>query len=302
MIRRVKNVRAVLFAICGAVMAVSAVAEEPTAATRLDSITVQTARDRQAIERQVSAFVSGIAVAPYEQSLANWQSRAPICPLVAGMPREDGEYMLSRISRIAAAAGAPLAGEHCKPNFYVIVTSESDALLKAWGKRDKTMFGDADGTPIHKFLTARTPVRAWYNAEIYNSDGTPLGGGDPRGNYDISQMRFNFHADATRIRFNDVRNLSSVLVLIDAPRAKGTTFGQLAAYIAMIGIAEIRLDARPADAPSSILQLFASSGRKPPGLSAWDEAFLKALYHTEHLNQHQLSAIKSSMVQEIAPH
>jgi hypothetical protein len=37
-------------------------------------------------------------------------------------------------------------------------------------------------------------------------------------------------------------------------------------------------------------------------LSAWDEAFLKALYHTEHLDQHQIAALKTAMVGEIAPH
>ena len=268
----------------------------------LDTITVESARDHKAIERQVNAFVSGIAVAPRDQSLANWQNQTPICPLVAGLPREDGEYMLARVSKIAKAAGAPLAPKHCKPNFYVIVTSAADALLKAWSKRDTTMFGDAAGTAIHKFLNASIPVRAWYNADIYNSDGTPLGNGDSQGSFDISQARVNLHADATRIRFNNVRNLSSVIVVIDAARAKGITFGQLAAYVAMIGLAEIRIDARAADAPASILQLFSDSRKvPPPGLSAWDEAFLKALYHTEHLDQRQISAIKTAMVQDVAP-
>jgi hypothetical protein len=305
MTRRANHLRACSLTACAALAALAflARADDPAPAAHLDSITVETARDRKAIERRVSAFVSGIAVAPRDQSLANWQSQTPICPLVAGMPREDGEYMLSRISRIAATAGAPLGEEHCKPNFYVIVTSQSDALLNAWSKRDKTMFGDAGSTPVRQFLSASAPVRAWYNAEIYNSDGTPLGSGDPRGSFDISQIRTNLRAEATRIRFNDVRNLASVIVVIDAPRARGTTFGQLAAYVAMVGLAQIRLDARAADAPSSILQLFAAGGPKPPpGLSAWDEAFLKALYHTEHLDQHQLSAVKSSMTQQIAPH
>jgi hypothetical protein len=300
---RAKNLRASLLVFWGALMAVPSLADDPSKA-HLDTVTVETARDRKAIERQVGAFVSGIAVAPYEQSLANWQTQVPPCPLVAGLPRDDGEYMLARISKIAKAAGAPLAGEHCKPNFFVIATSQVNALFKAWGRRDPTMFGDAGGTLIHKFLYSPTPIRAWYNADIYNSDGTPLGNGDAQGGgFDISQTRVNLRAEATRIRFNDVRNLSSVIVIIDAPRAKGITFGQLAAYVAMIGLAEIRIDARAADAPSSILQLFADAGKvPPPGLSAWDEAFLKALYHTEHLDQHQIAAIKTSMIEDIAPH
>ena len=298
--------RASLLAMYGALLALPGLADDapPAQKSNLDTITVETARDRKAIERQVNAFVSGIAVAPRDQSLANWQAQVPICPLVAGLPHDDGEYMLARVSKIATAAGAPVAAEHCKPNFFVIFTSEPDLLLKAWSKRDKTMFGDSGGTAVHRFLTAPIPVRAWYNADIYNSDGTPLGSGDTQGGgFDISQVRVNLRAEASRIRFNDVRNLSSVIVVVDAPRARGVTFGQLAAYIAMLGLAEIRMDARAADAPASILQLFSGAGKAaPPGLSAWDQAFLKALYHTEHLDQHQIAAVKTTMVGEIAPH
>ena len=215
--------------------------------------------------------------------------------------------MLARLSKIAASAGAPLGQEHCKANFYVVVTSQADALLKAWSKRDTRMFGSADGTSIHKFLNATTPVRAWYNAELYNSDGTPLGNGEGQSDFDISQARANLRANATRIRFNNVRNLHSVIVMIDAPRATGITFGQLAAYVAMVGLAEIRVDAetrvnaRTSAAPPSILQLFSGSATPPLGMSAWDEAFLKALYHTDHLDQHQILAIKTAIVQDIAP-
>jgi hypothetical protein len=37
--------------------------------------------------------------------------------------------MLTRLSQIAASAGAPLAPQHCKPNLFVVVTSEPNALL-----------------------------------------------------------------------------------------------------------------------------------------------------------------------------
>jgi hypothetical protein len=143
-----------LLAIWGALPAFAGQVDDVSPAKpHIDTITVEAERDRKAIERQVNAFVSGIAVAPRDQSLANWQTSVPLCPLVAGLPRDDGEYMLARISKMAKAAGAPLAAEHCRPNFFVIVTSEVNALLKAWGRRDPTMFGDAGGTLIHKFST-----------------------------------------------------------------------------------------------------------------------------------------------------
>ena len=163
------------------------------------------------------------------------------------------------------------------------------------------MFGDGGSTIIHKFLNSNLPIRVWYNAEIYNSDGTPLGNGDANGNFDFSSRPNNLRADASRIRFNDVRDLASLIVLIDAPRARGISFGQLAAYVGMVGLAEIKIDAKVSDTPS-ILQLFSNSGKQaPPGLSGWDQAFLKGLYHTEHLDQHQISAIETAMAHDIAP-
>jgi hypothetical protein len=283
---------------------VSANAQSTTAAPapRLDTITVEAARHRELVERQVRAFVAQIAVKPYESSLARWEPVVPICPLVAGLPREDGEFILARVSKIAAAAGAPLAAEHCKPNLYIVVSSNPDALLQAWNKRDVRMFGDESdqgGTKIRKFLNSNSPIRVWYNAELYSDEGTPLG--SPQDCQNAMSCRTNLGARATRIVFNQTRDLTSALVMVDGPRARGINFGQLASYIAMLGLAEIRANADVADGPS-ILHLFSrSANERPTGLSAWDEAFLKALYRTEHTDRQQLAEIKTAMVQEIAP-
>jgi hypothetical protein len=272
----------------------------PAPKVEIETITVEAARAREKLARQVNKFVSAIAVARGDQSLANWQREIPICPLVAGLPRADGEYILTRLSQIAVSGGAPLAPDHCKPNFFVVVTSEPDGLLKAWNKRDVHLFDSADDhgyTETRKFLDAKVPVRAWYNAEIYNSDGTPL-------EFEVSGtlkgLRVTSYAVATHIRFNTVRDLASVIVVIDATRARGISFGQLAAYVAMLGLAQIKIEAKASDTPS-ILQLFSDAGRSAPsGLTPWDQAFLKGLYHSDHLDQHQILAVKTSMVQDIA--
>jgi hypothetical protein len=218
--------------------------------------------------------------------------------------------MLTRLSQIAASVGAPLAPQHCKPNLYVVVTSEPDALLKAWNKRDVNLFESGDdhgGAEIHRFLRAKLPIRAWYNIEIYTGDGTPLvesggvgSGLDSASAGALNGLRMNSRAIAGRIRFNDVRNLSSAIVLVDATRAKGVSFGQLVAYVSMIALAEIKIDAGVSETPS-ILQLFSELAKPAPaGLTDWDEAFLKGLYHTDHLDQHQILSVKTSMVEDLA--
>jgi hypothetical protein len=265
--------------------------------TRLDSVTVQARRET--LERQVSAFLSAISIAPSNEALARWENPTFICPLVGGLPRDDGEFILKRLSSIALAAGAPLGPAGCKPNLYIIVTSEPDALLKAWGQRDVNMFGDESGaTRIKKFVHASIPIRAWYNATLYTSEGAPLTV-MPEG--PLKGIPYNPRAMGFRLTRDDVRDLTSVIVLIDARSLKGTTFGQVAAYVAMVGLAEVRLGANMGDAPS-ILQLFKASGHiTAPGLSSWDQAFLKALYHTRHADPDQLGEIKISVVKDLAP-
>ena len=285
-----------LIVICAGARAQTPAATPP----HLDTVTVEAARHRELVVQQVKSFVAHIAAKPYDSSLARWQTVAPICPLVAGLPREDGEYILTRVSSIAAAAGAPLASQHCKANFYIVVSATPDALLKAWNKRDVFMFGDETeqgGGKIRKFLNSSSPIRVWYNAELFSDEGTPLGNREGTDR----EWRANLRAQATRLVFNETRNLTSALIMVDGPRARGVNFGQLAAYIAMVGLAEIRADAEQADAPT-ILHLFASpESERSAGLSPWDQAFLKALYHTEQTDRQQLEEIKTAAAAAIAP-
>ena len=263
----------------------------PQTETKLDTITVNAKRERAILERRVDKFVYGITVTPFEDSIARWQMRTPICPLVAGLPQDDGEYMLSRLSQIATAAGASLAPASCQPNFYVIVTSVPGELIAAWSKRNHFLFGNAGGTKIRRFTTVSTPVRVWYNVQLTDRDGIPC------------TVRFGIPlcpADG-HFAFGTVRDLASVIMLIDARLAKGISFGQLSAYVAMNGLAEIRAPAKVGDAPS-ILHLFTDPKSAPPlGLSAWDAAYLKAIYHTQQDDKTQLLAVKESMVNDVAP-
>jgi hypothetical protein len=116
----------------------------------------------------------------------------------------------------------------------------------------------------------------------------------------VSNLAIDSTAEDSRIVSNAVRTFSSVIVAVDGSRTKGVNLNQLADYAAMVGLAEIQLDADVGTSPT-ILRLFSDSDEaKPTGLSAWDSAFLKALYHTSQKTNRQRSAITQSMVQDIA--
>jgi hypothetical protein len=259
----------------------------------ITTITVEGARQRESVLRQVNHYVTAITPPSYQVSLGRWEKRAPLCPLIAGLSHDDGADILARVSQITLSIGAPLAPPPCKPNFHVIVTSEPDELLRAWSKRDPWMFDDdADegGAKIHRFLNASTPVRVWYNVSFSDLEGLPLHWQFRSG----VLARQGDHAGG-------LRDLSSVILIVDARLTQGVSFGQLAAYLAMVGLAQIRLDTKLADAPT-ILQVFSSSGKAQlQGLSTWDQAYLKALYHTDRSDKTQRLAIARSIAHEIVP-
>jgi hypothetical protein len=83
---------------------------------------------RAELEPKVEDFLDQIAADGNEEGLPRWNQG--VCPQVTGLSREQGEFILARISDVARAAGAPLAEEHCHPNLYIFVTDQPKELLE----------------------------------------------------------------------------------------------------------------------------------------------------------------------------
>ena len=139
--------------------------------TTLPEVTIRA--QREALERQLRAYVTSTIREPFDESLVRWTR--PICPLVVGLSREGGEFVRARLSQIAAAAGVPLAPRPCQANFAIVMTAEPHAVLKAWFKRDNHLFGDAAWQTIDQFLKTPRPVRVWYNIKSENANGLSNG-------------------------------------------------------------------------------------------------------------------------------
>jgi hypothetical protein len=270
----------------------------------MDSVTVEAERDRQ-LKSQISEFVSRLVVSYRNDSLERWDT--PICPLVAGLPSERGEFILARVSQIASDSHAPLAGEHCKPNLFVMVTDNPDLLLEKWSQRDRGLLNTCNGMGyIKAFLHSRQPVRVYYNGKFHSSEGI---GQDPSA-LDLVGLSLDFHFGGctsggaelgTRLRYSDVQELTSVIIVVDSRRTTDLNIGQLADYVAMVGLAQVRADADSGEAPS-ILSLFGKPDPRPQGLSPWDQSFLHSLYTTNQSSVLQVSMIKTSMFKQIGGH
>src|ERR1700689_1513994 len=134
-----------------AALVVLASAALPAGADSLDQITVQAQRDR--LKQEVNTFVSNAIVQTrYDETLERWNNEK-VCPLVAGLNKEQGKFVLARVSQIARDAGAPLGSEKCKANFFVVFTKDPEPGLKQLADHhDAAAFNYETGAQLKKFV------------------------------------------------------------------------------------------------------------------------------------------------------
>jgi hypothetical protein len=282
----------------------SSTASSPAAGAAIPEVTIQARRAE--LEAKVAKFVDQITVVENggEGGLALWDT-PPVCPLVSGLPGPEGEFILERFTEIGRKAGAPLAGERCMPNLYILVTIQPEELLHAMEKRNRAFtFGhqNAGGalTPasiVDEFIATPRAVRVWYNQKTQTPEGLPPANCGGPGSF----VPCNLHAPPSLLRLDLVRTFSTVFVVVDQRRLQGISRGQLADYVAMVGLAKLKPEAHLGDT-QTILRLFdGAPAAAAAGLTGWDQAFLASLYKTDHDSRLQRSQISHSMVPTIAP-
>jgi hypothetical protein len=273
-----------------------------TCAAAYDKVTEEVIVEgtRPEVEQRVNTFVKGVTHRGYAvESLVRWNK--PICPLVAGIPANQGEFILHRISQAVLAAGAKLAAEKCKPNFHVVLTPQPDELLDGWRKRAPKLYGMAPPAKVRRILGKPRPVRVWYNVWDQCGEGVDTGsiiGADTNFGLTAVTPYGQGCLQDSRLTFSRVNSISSVIVLVDLDYTREIKLGPLTDYVSMVGLTDVDLDGDWGDEPT-ILRLFAASGdAASQKMSIWDRAFLKALYETSHTDRHQRTEIARHMVRD----
>jgi hypothetical protein len=268
--------------------------------SKLPQVTIDA--QREALEHRVSHFVTTLTeqAGSYE-SLARWHNK--VCPLVAGLPRDRGDFVLERISTIAQSAGVPVGPRDCAPNFFVLFTSDPTKLLKNMVSHNASRFTAlagqrADSAALKEFIEYARPIRVWYNADLKGALGNQLRPFDEAGTRGNTPLQ-NDHPVMSRIQLDDVQEIASVLIVVDVRRIDGLKIGAVADYVAMVGLAKINPNA-DVTGDDSVLSLFMepTEAQTLSQLSSWDAAFLKALYGTEQANKMQRHAIVGAMMHD----
>ena len=251
---------------------------------------------RPALKQQVQTFVSALVHRAWgDESLVRW--RTPICPLVAGIAREQGEAVLLTISQVARNAGAPLAASDCKrPNFLVIVTADPADLLQRWLKRDPRLLNGKGTAAMRRFENMPGPVLPLYNASVVcAATGRAASPGSRIGAVETSSCV----NEDSRLKWNSLNVLDSVIVMVDARAVRNVRLGHLADYIATVGLVELDLDRSVGDDIPTVLHLFSRDNTAAQGISSFDRAFLKAAYDTTQRSKLQRWLIVDQMVEQL---
>ena len=238
-----------------------------------------------AARQRAAQFVRATGVASGTIPAARWVD--PVCPEVQGLQDVGKRAAEAKIRSIAISAGVSVAPLSCRPNIVVRFTPDAAGLAAEIDRRDPGRLGTLSPSTREAVLKGPAPIRWMYSTEVRGRNGQSLaaGGGAAQTNPathdgsgagsalggDISMM----HYENSIISTLTNRVLISAIVIIDTDEAMGRRLDALAAYAALVALAEIRnVHATPG---GSILGMFASSA-PPRDLTAQDRAFLRSLY------------------------
>lgn len=256
------------------------------AAADPDTITVTGTRlSPAAIHARATAFVHATGVAAGEVPAARWAD--PVCPRVVGIADPAAARLVEvKLRSVAADAGIAVAPAPCRANLAVIFAPDGGAVVRDIVARSPRRLSGLTPAAVAALTGGAAPIRWWYTSEVRDKDGTPAssssppprlfgpaegGGSGLAGNEDTTFVQ---HYNTSLVSTEDVRVLRSATVVVDVARTDGLPLSAVASYAAMVAFAELRPGAAP---PGSVLGLFAG-GTVERSPTAWDIAFLRALY------------------------
>jgi len=252
-------------------------------------------------EEAVREFVDRVAAPPRGRGVARWDGA--ICPGVVNLDRAAADVVLERISEAADSLDLRVGRDGCRANLVVIFTTDGAGLARAMVEEDRRLFDPGiggiarDTAALEAFQTGDAPVRWWSLSMPFDSATGQRAVRVPGDMPIITDVPLNVArvldcnpADCA-IRYAPAINVTSVsrlrtriedalyktIVIVDVDQVGDVDAASLGDYLAFIGLAQIAGEADTTEF-DSILNLFDGGGRN--GLTAWDRAYLDAVYGT----------------------
>jgi len=249
-------------------------AEDPAPGTEPDPTIVVTGETptRSEVTRQARQITqpTGIRYAPLPRFEGD-----RLCPGVVGLKADFAGLVVDRIRANAERFDLWMTEDDgtCTPNFVVAFVDDGQALLQRIKDGDHWLFKDMPRHERVELLAEEGPAHVWTTTETRTRDGMPVPL-KPDGRQ-VSAMSSGGVARAVLPLRSDI---TGVLILFDRDDVRDKTLVQLADYATMRGLARTRPVDGDGQAMVTILALFDEDSTPPVGMTAFDRAYLGALY------------------------
>ena len=236
------------------------------------------------IRRAAREFVRKSGIAQGQIPAARW--RNPVCAKIVGLHGKPAELVKAKLEVEAKAAGVPLARPGCTGNLAVVFTDDGAAVARAIGRKDPRRTADVPMPTLRAIYQGDAPVRWWYAVGESSTSGVSAGTAElpwTGGNAEGGGSAIPSNGNNTLLRHNGSslvstlveRGITQATVIVDVNAATGKTLDAVAAYVAMVALAEVR--PRSDRSPHSILSLFEPES-SVADLSERDRDLLHTLY------------------------
>lgn len=229
--------------------------------------------------KDVQAFVEALTAVPggSRAQLSRFETRA-VCPTVLGVSATQRAAIVARMRRVAAAAGAPLAGARCLPNIVLAVVPEKRAFIELLARRDPDFLGALSAREVRRLAESPGPAAAWQIAgPLLNADGVEIPNPGPAAD-NVAVNRTG--RAASRISAAARPQVAAAMVVVESAALNGFTITQIADYWAIRALGHADPAALAGSSAPTILTMLdvAPGSATPVTLTNWDLQFLKALY------------------------
>ena len=242
------------------------------------------------LEQRATEFVRQAAEPPRNRRMARWNQ--DICIRVANMDARYAQFMIDRISLMAAGLGLRPGEPGCRPNIIIAATDDGPVMATALANemesdmRPVLGVSDKGRAAFQSFQTSDAPVRWWHVSLPYEVDT----GAIALGMVGVRQV--------SRIRATTREDLAWVSIILDVEKIGKVPFAALSDYVGMVVLTQADSDADMTDY-DTILNLFATDQRSAV-MSRWDRDYLAALYtaRRDRLRQSSLNRDVASRLVE----
>src|SRR5262245_29899049 len=286
-----------LAVLSAAVLAAQAVAQEAVppaadeASAAIDEVIVRGRRMSEIdddLRLVIKDFIGAVVSKPPGRGYARWHDR--VCIGVHNLPRDAAQYLIDRISSLVLEVGLRVGEPGCGPDVVIVFATDAKFVATYMVGVDPTMFRPAglsnnemtlSRAQLDEFTHSDRAVRWWHvSLPVYAHSRQPaiILPGMTANPWSAIPTAAPSSAVQGPSRIHDgiVDELQRVVVIVDASKLKGTTWQQIADYLAVVSLAQIDPDTNPA-AFDSILNLFTNPAAYS-GLTDWDRSYVRALY------------------------